>query len=289
MKNIKKTKVKTPFQKTMKRFFSRKLAILGLIICGVILFLAIFGNLICPYTAAETNVADRFQGPSSNHILGTDDLGRDVFARIIEGSTITLKTSLGAVCIALIIGTTLGLISGYFGGILDRIISGFMDALWAFPALILAMAINVALGASLRNILIAIGIVTIPNFFRIARSRTLSVREMEYISGAKAIGLNNFKIMYRYILPNMSSTLIVQFTLSCASAVLSEASLSFLGLGVPLPSASWGTMLKSGFSMMQRAPWLTIFPGLFIMLLVLGLNFIGDGLRDAMDVHISTD
>lgn len=283
-------KNKSPLQRTVIRFFSRKLSILGLLLLGIIIFIAVFGNVICPYDPALTDTPVRFQAPGSDHIFGTDDLGRDVFARIIDGSRITLKISIGAVFLALAAGTCLGLISGYYGGFLDRVLSGFMDALWAFPALVLAMAINVALGdASSLNIMIAIGIVTIPNFFRLARSRALSIREMEYVTGAKAIGLNDCKIIFRYVLPNMSSTLIVQFALSCASAVLSEASLSFLGLGVPLPAASWGTMLKNGFSMMSRAPWLIVFPAVFIMILVLGLNFVGDGLRDAMDVHIATD
>lgn len=280
---------KSPLQRTIRRFFSRKLSIVGLFLIGIIIFIAIFGNVLCPYNAAETNTPDRFQGPSATHLFGTDDLGRDVFARIIDGARITLKISIGAVVLALIVGTVLGLASGYYGGIVDRLLSGFMDALWAFPALVLAMAINVALGTSALNILIAIGIVSVPNFFRLARSRALSIREMEYVTGAKAIGLTDGKIIFRYVLPNMSSTLIVQFALSCASAALSEATLSFLGLGVPLPSASWGTMLKNGFTMMSRAPWLILFPALFIMILVLGLNFIGDGLRDAMDVHIATD
>ena len=161
--------------------------------------------------------------------------------------------------------------------------------MWAFPAIILALAINTALGASLRNIFLAIGIVYTPNFCRLTRSRAIAIREKEYVTSARSIGLNDFKIITRYVLPNLSSTLIVQATLSCAKAVIAESSLSFLGLGVPLPMASLGTILKNGYGMMDRAPWLSIFPGLCIMILVMCLNFVGDGLRDALDVRIRLD
>ena len=191
--------------------------------------------------------------------------------------------------IALVIGTTLGLLAGYRRGRLDSILSGAMDALWAFPAIILAMAINTALGGSIFNIIVAIGIVNVPDFFRIVRSRVISIREMEYIVGAKAIGLSDAKIIWRYVLPNLMSTLIVQVTLTAAKAVLAEASLSFLGLGVPLPRASWGTLLKTGYNLMDRTIWLSIFPGCFIMMLILSLNLLGDGLRDALDIRIRAD
>lgn len=276
-------------QKILHRFFSRKVAVAGVIIFTVILFLALFGNLICPYSPSGVSAKERFFGPTANHIMGTDDMGRDTFARIIDGAKLTLGITGGAVAIALVFGTTLGLISGYRKGALDTVISGVMDSLWAFPAIVLAMAINTALGASIGNIIIAIGIVYIPDFYRVVRSRVISIREMEYITGAKAIGLNDAKIIWRYVLPNLLSTLIVQLTLTAAKAVLAEASLSFLGLGVPLPRASWGTMLKSGYGFMERSIWLSIFPGFFIMLLIMSLNFLGDGLRDALDVRIRAD
>ena len=232
---------------------------------------------------------ERLQGPSAAHWLGTDELGRDTLSRIIAGTRITVVVSLCSVSLALVLGCFFGLISGYYGGILDTVISGFMDAVWSFPAIILALAITAVLGSSIRNIFIAIGIVYTPNFCRLVRSRTLTIRESEYVMGARAIGLNDFEIIFRYVLPNMSSTLIVQVTLSAAKAIIAESSLSFLGLGVQPPLASWGAMLKSGFSYLSRAPWLSIFPGVAIMLLVLGLNFLGDGLRDALDVRIRAD
>lgn len=280
---------KSNTEKIFRRFLARKVAVIGLAVLVAIILLAVFGNLICPYDPAQINGADRFQGPSARHIFGTDDMGRDTFARIIDGARLTLGITGGAVLIAMGIGTLLGVIAGYRRGMLDSAISGLMDALWAFPAVVLAMAINTVLGASTGNIMIAIGIVNIPDFFRIVRSRVISIREMEYITGAKAVGLNDAKIIWRYVLPNLLSTLIIQITLTAAKAALAEAALSFLGLGVPLPRASWGTMLKSGYALMDRTLWLSVFPGAFIMLLVMSLNLVGDGLRDALDIRIRAD
>ena len=280
---------RTNSEKILRRFFSRKVSVAGLIIFGLILLLAIFGDLICPYQPAKAIVKDRFQGPGAQHWFGTDDMGRDTFARIIDGARITLLIAGGSVAISMVFGTLLGLIAGYRKGALDTILSGLMDSLWAFPAIVLAMAISAALGGSTGNIIVAIGVVNIPDFYRIVRSRVLSIREMEYVTGARAIGLRDGKIIFRYVLPNLLSTLIVQATLTAAKAVLAEAGLSFLGLGVPLPRASWGTMLKSGYGLMQRTLWLSIFPGAFIMLLVMSLNFLGDGLRDALDIRIRAD
>lgn len=282
-------KYESNFRKTVKKFFHRKLAVVGLVICLVMLFVAIMGPSLSSYSPSETVVEDRYQPPSSVHLFGADDLGRDMFARILDGARITVAVGVGSTCIALVAGTLLGLLAGFFGGVFDTVISCFMDALWAFPAIILALAINTVLGPSLLNIFIAIGVVYIPDFFRIVRSRTITIRELEYVIGARAIGQNSISILWHYVLPNMSSTLIVQTTLCCAKAVIAEASLSFLGLGVPLPMASWGSMLKSGYPLLERAPWLSLFPGICIMLLVLGLNFLGDGLRDALDVRIRDD
>lgn len=282
-------KEKSNTQKILARFFARKISVVGLVILSMILLLAVFGDVICQYDPADYDAKARFLGPVAGHIFGTDDMGRDTFARIIDGARLTIIITLGSVGIALLGGTTLGLICGFKKGVIDNIISGFMDSLWAFPAIVLAMAINTALGQSISNIIIAIGVVNIPDFFRVVRSRVISIREMDYITGARAIGLNDVQIIWRYILPNLLSTLIVQLTLTAAKAVLAEAGLSFLGLGVPLPRASWGTMLKAGYNLIDRTIWLSIFPGLFIMLLVLSLNFLGDGLRDALDIRIRAD
>lgn len=280
---------KTNAQKTLRRFFSRKIAVAGMIIFCSIVLLAVFGDLICPHDPAKINPRARFAGPSMEHIMGADDLGRDTFARIIDGARLTLIIAGGSVSISLVIGTLLGLIAGYKQGWLDTVLSGLMDSLWAFPAIVLAMAISAALGSSIQNIIIAIGVVNIPDFFRIVRSRVITIREMEYVTGARAIGLRDGKIIWRYILPNLLSTLIVQATLTASKAVLAEAGLSFMGLGVPLPRAPWGAMLKTGYGLMRRTLWLSIFPGAFIMLLVMSLNFVGDGLRDALDIRIRAD
>ncbi len=279
----------TNFQKTLKRFFARKIAVVGTVILCLIILLAVFGGLFYPYSPYKAITKDRFMDPCALHIFGTDDIGRDTFARIIDGAQITLMIAAGSVLIAMVIGTALGLLAGYRQGPLDTAISGFMDSLWAFPAIVLAMAINAALGSSMGNIIVAIGVVNVPDFYRIVRSRVITIREMEYITGAQAIGLKDWKIIWRYVLPNLVSTLIVQATLTAAKAVLAEAGLSFLGLGVPLPRASWGSMLKNGYNLMRRTLWLSIFPGAFIMLLVMSLNFVGDGLRDALDIRIRAD
>ena len=286
---MKKPKLSVNARRFWRKLLRNRLAIFGMFICFASLFLCLFGALVSPYDYSASSVKERLQGPSAAHWLGTDELGRDTLSRIIAGTRITVVVSLCSVSLALVLGCFFGLISGYYGGILDTVISGFMDAVWSFPAIILALAITAVLGSSIRNIFIAIGIVYTPNFCRLVRSRTLTIRESEYVMGARAIGLNDFEIIFRYVLPNMSSTLIVQVTLSAAKAIIAESSLSFLGLGVQPPLASWGAMLKSGFSYLSRAPWLSIFPGVAIMLLVLGLNFLGDGLRDALDVRIRAD
>ena len=282
-------KSRSNFQKVFHRFFSRKLAVFGLIIVAAILLFAVFGSFVCQFTFDETNTPDRYQALNSIHWFGTDDLGRDIFDRVVDGAGITLKVAFGSSLLALVLGTVLGLVSGYIGGVLDEVVSGFMNSLWALPTIVLAMAINVALGTSLFNILLSIGVVNIPGFYRIVRSRVISIKNMDYIMATKAVGQTTPAIIFGHVLPNLLSTLIVEATLCCSKAVIAESSLSFLGLGVQIPHASWGTMLKAGYPLISRAPWICIIPGLFIMTLVLGLNFLGDGLRDAFDVHLNAD
>ncbi len=282
-------KRRSNFEKILHRFFSRKIAVIGMAIVVAMVIFSLFGSYLTPYTFDETNTRDRYQGPSEKHWFGTDELGRDVFARVVDGAGITLVVAFGSSVIALAAGTVLGLFSGYVGGRFDEVLSGFMNSLWALPTIVLAMAINVALGTSLFNILLSVGIVNIPGFYRIVRSRVISIKNMDYIMAARSIGQRDGAIIFGHVLPNLLSTLIVEATLCCSKAVIAEASLSFLGLGVQLPHASWGTMLKAGYPLVQRAPWLSIIPGIFIMTLVLGLNFMGDGLRDAFDVHINAD
>lgn len=276
-------KIKT----TVLRLLSSKLAVTGLVICGVILFIAAFAPILRTHDPLQVDVTVRLKPPSAEHWFGTDELGRDVYSRVISGTQITVVVGIVAVAIALLLGTILGVIAGYYGGFLDTLISGLVDTLWAFPTIILALAITTALGSGLTNVLLAIGIVFTPNFARIVRSMVLTVRETEYVLGACAIGLNDFEVITRYVLPNSFSVIIVQTSLNAAQAILAEASLSFMGLGLSAPLASWGSMLKGGFTYLTRgAYWLSIIPGLAIMITVLGLNFLGDGLRDSLDVRL---
>ncbi len=275
--------------KFLRKLFRSKVAVVGLGLCLFVMLIAVFGEYISGHNSTDVSTNAMFAAPSANYFLGTDNIGRDLFARICSGTGLTLIVSVCSVLIAVVFGTILGLIGGYYGGKLDIIISGFMDSLWAFPAIILAMSITVILGPSMVNISIAIGVITIPNFCRLVRSMVLSIRETEYVMGAKAIGLNNLEIIIKYVLPNVIPPVIVQITLSAAQAVIAEASLSFLGLGVQPPAASLGSLLKTGYPYLARAPWLSIYPGIAIILLVLGLNFLGDGLRDALDVRLRTD
>lgn len=272
---------------TFQRLVTSKLAVIGLILSTIVVLVAIFAPLISTHDPLKTDVPAKLQAPSATHWFGTDELGRDVFSRIISGTRIAVIVGVVTVLIALFFGIILGVIAGYYGGWLDTIISWFIDTIWSFPTIILALAITTALGSGLFNVLLAIGIVFTPSFARIVRSTVLSVRETEYVQGAMAIGLNDFEIITRYVLPNTISIIIVQASLSAAQAILTEASLSFMGLGLSAENASWGSMLRGGFSFMSRgAYWLSVVPGLAIMITVLGLNFLGDGLRDALDVRL---
>lgn len=270
-----------------QRLVTSKLAVIGLVISTIVVLVAILAPLISTHDPLKTDVPAKLQAPSKAHWFGTDELGRDVFSRIISGTRIAVIVGVVTVMIALFFGIILGVIAGYYGGWLDTVISWFIDTIWSFPTIILALAITTALGSGLFNVLLAIGIVFTPSFARIVRSTVLSVRETEYVQGAMAIGLNDFEIIVRYVLPNTISIIIVQTSLSAAQAILTEASLSFMGLGLSAENASWGSMLRGGFSFMSRgAYWLSVMPGLAIMITVLGLNFLGDGLRDALDVRL---
>jgi peptide/nickel transport system permease protein len=276
------------FNKFATKLLGRPIAIIGLVVFLILVLLSIWFSFF-PVDNYTIHAEEMLRPPSLRHPMGTDEFGRDMMFRIFDSSRITLIVGVVAVSIALVTGTILGLVSGFFGGKIDLIITSINDAVWAFPTLILALAISIVLGAGLANVVIAIGIVSIPAFTRVVRSVVLTVKQSEYVEGAISIGLNKFEIILRYILPNISSVIIVQASLNAASAIISEASLSFLGLGIQLPQSSWGSMLKKGFSFITTAPWLSIFPGLAIFVTVLALNFLGDGLRDALDVKIRID
>ena len=272
-----------------KKLKKRKTAFISLIILGILVFLALVGNTILGIDPFETNSKIRLLAPGMGHILGTDNLGRDVLARVIYGIRISLAISLVSVAFALIVGTAIGTISGYVGGKVDSVLVLIIEAICAFPTVLLGLLLATVLGSGMTNIMLAIGISNVPYFARLARSMAISIRGREYIESAVTTGLNHFEIITRYVLSNMSSVIIVQTSLSAASALITESTLSFMGVGVQPPAASLGVLLRDGYDYISKASWLSIFPGIAILLTVIALNFLGDGLRDALDVKIRVD
>jgi len=272
-----------PWLEAGRRLMKSRIGVLGIVFIGILVLVAIFAPVIAPHDPLEQNIMTRYQAPSSEHLLGTDEMGRDILSRIIYGSRISLQVGLFSIGIALVTGVFLGLIAGYYGGVLDMVIMRIMDIMLAFPAILLAIAIVAILGPKLRNAMLAIGVINIPRFARIIRSSTISIKESEYIAAARMMGANDFRIIFHHLLPNAMAPLIVQTTLSIATAILEAAALSFLGLGAQPPTPEWGAMLSDARSSLQRAPWVATFPGLAIIFGVLGFNLMGDGLRDALD------
>lgn len=263
-----------------------RLAALGVLIVGGLLLAALLAPWLAPYDP-EVQFADAArQPPSADYLFGTDNIGRDNFSRVLYGTRVSLLVGVASMLFASVLGITLGLAAGYYGGWLDTVIMRTMDALLAFPAVLLAIFIIAVLGPSLLNAILAVGIVYIPTFARLIRASALAIREKEYMESARAIGLRDGQIMRRVILLNSLSPLVVQFSLGVGYAILVEAGLSFLGLGVQPPMPAWGSMLGYGRNYMAMAPWLTAFPGLAIFVTVLGFNFVGDGLREALDPHM---
>lgn len=269
-----------------KRFWRSPQAIIGTIIVGLFAFIAFFGPAISPYPYNTMKMTKRLSPPSSEFWLGTDDFGRDILSRILFGAGASWWVGILSVALALVAGTLIGLLAGYRGGWLDNVTMAIMDILFAFPAVLLAIAIMAMLGASLTNVILAIGIVTMPVFVRLTRGSVLAVKNLLYIEAARSTGVPATTIAFRHMLPNVLAPLIVQASLAIAAAILTEASLSYLGLGNPPPAPSWGNMLSSGYGFMQTSPYPAIFPGLAIMLAVLGFNLLGDGLRDVLDPTI---
>jgi peptide/nickel transport system permease protein len=237
-------------------------------------------------TARAKGLSDLLQGPSRQHPLGTDDLGRDVLSRLMWGARVSLQVGVIAVGIALVTGTILGLLSGYVGGMLDNWLMRLMDALLAFPVLVLALALAAILSPSLSNVMLAIGVVGVPTYARLVRGQVLSVREWEFVQAAKAVGGTDLRILLQHVLPSITAPIIVEASLHIAAATLAEAGLSFLGLGVQPPTPSWGAMLNVGRGYLEVAPWMAMAPGAAIFLTVLGFNFLGDGVRDALDPRL---
>ncbi|ULO06670.1 ABC transporter permease [Paenibacillus sp. 19GGS1-52] len=281
--NVPAEKVSSPWRDAWKAFRKNKTAMVGLYIIVFFVLIAIFAPLIAPYGFKEQVLVNRLKPPSSAHWFGTDDLGRDLFTRIMYGARISLWVGFFSVIASIFVGTILGILAGFYGKWIDMLISRLFDILLAFPSILLAIAIVAILGPSLQNALYAIAIVNIPTYGRLVRAKVLSLKSEEYITAARAIGMTNTRILVTHILPNSLTPIIVQGTLGIATAIIEAAALGFLGLGAQPPDPEWGKMLSDSRQFIQKAPWTVIFPGLSIMLTVLGFNLMGDGLRDVLD------
>ncbi len=272
-----------PWRRTMRRLVKRRAALVGLVVVVFFIMLSTLAPIVSPYDPLATSWAMVRKPPSMVHLFGTDEIGRDILARIIWGGRASLMAGIVSVSLALVIGVPIGLLTGYAGGIVDGTIMRLIDAMLAIPFLILAIALAAFLGPNLTNAMIAIGVPQMPVFVRLTRGQVLSVKHEEYIEAARAVGNPDRRIVLRHILPNIIPPLLVQATLAIAAAIIAEASLSFLGLGQQPPNPSWGSMLNTAKNFIQQAPWMAIWPGLAIFGLVLSLNLFGDGLRDALD------
>jgi peptide/nickel transport system permease protein len=272
-----------PWRRSLRQLARRRGALVGLGVAVFFVALALLAPLAAPYDPLQTDWLAVRQAPSSSHWFGTDEIGRDVLARIVWGARASLLAGLVSVSLALAIGVPLGLLSGYLGGIVDGTLMRLIDAMLAIPFLILAIALAAFLGPNLTNAMIAIGVSQMPIFARLTRGQVLAVKHEDYIEAARAVGNPHRRIVLRHIVPNIVAPLLVQATLATAAAIIAEASLSFLGLGQQPPAPSWGSMLNTARNFMSQAPWMAFWPGLAIFSLVLSLNLFGDGLRDALD------
>src|SRR5918995_1176817 len=275
--------LESPARRALRRLFKRKGAVAGLVVIATFVLLALFAPLISPYEPIATSWSLVRKPPSALHWFGTDELGRDILARVIYGARASLLAGAISVGIALSIGVPLGLLSGYRGGFIDALISRMTDAMLACPFLILAIALAAFLGPSLTNAMIAIGVTATPIFVRLTRGQTLAAKVEDYVEAARAVGNPHWRIALRHVLPNIVPPLLVQASLAIATAIIAEASLSFLGLGQQLPAPSWGSMLNAAQRFLIHAPWMAFWPGFAIFFAVLSFNLLGDGLRDALD------
>jgi peptide/nickel transport system permease protein len=269
-----------------RQFRRNTKAMIGLSIVLTLFLVAAFAPFIAPYGMNETNIQDRTQGPSVDHPFGTDDLGRDIFSRVVLGSRISLYVGLGSISAALVVGAVTGVVAGYAGGLVDEILMRIMDAAMAFPPVLLALTLLVVLGPELRNVIIALAFVYTPYIARVSRSAALSERNEAYVESAVARGESSSRIVFSEVFPNCMAPILVQGSLNVSFAILAEASLSFLGLGAQPPRPSWGLMIDTGRGFMQTAPWMLLFPALAIGIAVVGFNMLGDGLRDVLDPKV---
>ncbi|MGL4999143.1 MAG: nickel transporter permease [Cetobacterium sp.] len=288
IKNENVIKKRSQWAELWKNLKRNKMALFGLVILVIIILLALFADQIANYdqVVIKQNLRMRLKPPSSEHWLGTDEFGRDIFARLIHGARVSLKVGMLAVGIAIIIGGFLGSLAGYYGGKLDNVIMRIMDIFLAVPSILLAIAIVSALGPNLLNLMVAVSISSIPRYARIVRASVLSIRDQEFIEAARAIGASDARIIFSHIIPNSLAPVIVQGTLGVANAILATAGLSFIGLGIQPPAPEWGSMLSGGRQYLRYAWWVTTFPGVSIMITILSLNLLGDGLRDALDPRL---
>lgn len=273
----------TPLSLAVHALLRHRSGMLGLIIILFLAVVALLAPVLAPYGELEMTPGDRFAPPSATHLFGADEFGRDILSRILMGTRISFSVGVIAIAAATVVGVVVGLVAGYVGGWFDTITMRLFDALLAFPAILLAIVILAVLGAGVPSVMLAVAIVHVPGFARLTRANVLVQREVDYVEAAQAIGAGTSRIIFRHIFPNVTSTIIVQVTVDIADAVLLMAALSFLGLGVPPPAPSWGAMLGTGRGYLMLAPWYGIFPGLAIMLMVMGFYLLGDGLRDALD------
>lgn len=274
---------RSEWRRATRTLTRNRLVVAGLVMVVALILIAALAGLIAPYDPIANNVRAALQPPSSYYYFGTDRFGRDVFSRVVYGSRLSLMVALVSVTVSAIVGVTLGLVSGYYRGWIDNLIGRVMDVFFSFPALLLAIGIAAMLGPGLNNAIIAIAVVYSPVFGRVVRGPVLVERGKEYVEAARVIGASSPRVLLRHVFPNVLSPLIVQATITLSQAILVEAYLSFLGLGTQPPFPSWGTMLQEGRSFLETAPWMSIFPGLAIMLTVLAFNLLGDGIRDVLD------
>lgn len=283
-----RVKKKSQIKEIAARFLRNKAAVVSLLFVMLLVFCALFPSVVAPYAYEKQSLSEAFLSPSMEHFFGTDNYGRDIFSRVIYGARISLGIGLLAVTLSCIVGIVVGALAGFYGSVTDNLLMRVMDVMLAIPSILLMMAIVTALGNGMANLTIAIAISSIPGYARIVRASVMTEKEKEYIEAARSVGTSDFKIIMRHILPNCMAPIIVQATMSIATAILSIASLSFVGLGISPPTPEWGSMLNDAQSFMRDHWFVVTFPGLMIMLTVFAFNLLGDGLRDALDPKLKT-
>jgi peptide/nickel transport system permease protein len=270
----------------LRRFVARRLVLLGVVLVGVLVCMGVFGRFLAPYSPIAQNFSEVLAPPSARHWLGTDELGRDTWSRLLWGAAISLQVGVAAVLMAAIPGVIVGVNVGFRGGWVDNVVMRVLDGFMALPSLILALTIVAVLGANLVNVTLAIAVTSFPHYARIVRGQVLSIRESDYVLAIRSVGAPDPRIIFRHVVPNVISPVLVHASLGVGVAIMAEAGLSFLGLGVQPPTPTWGSMIQVGFQYLELAPWLVMAPGIVIFMAVLGFNLLGDGLREALDPHL---